>query len=90
IPGNAVAVATSSLDDTIDSTSFTNSGAMLYPAQPILYVTKDIGFGVVDGGFITISQVEQSFEQVTVPEPTTLALAGLSGLSVLLFRRQRK
>lgn len=25
-----------------------------------------------------------------VPEPTTLALAGLSGLSLLLFRRQRK
>jgi hypothetical protein len=27
---------------------------------------------------------------VPVPEPTTLALAGLSGLSLLLFRRQRK
>ena len=26
----------------------------------------------------------------SVPEPTTLALAGLSGLSLLLFRRQRK
>jgi hypothetical protein len=25
-----------------------------------------------------------------VPEPTTLALAGLSGLCFLLFRRQRK
>jgi len=25
-----------------------------------------------------------------VPEPTTLALAGLSGLSLFLFRRQRK
>jgi hypothetical protein len=25
-----------------------------------------------------------------VPEPTSLALAGLSGLSLLLFRRQRK
>jgi hypothetical protein len=27
---------------------------------------------------------------VPVPEPTTLALTGLSGLSLLLFRRQRK
>jgi hypothetical protein len=27
---------------------------------------------------------------VPVPEPTTLALAGLGGLSLLLFRRQRK
>jgi len=27
---------------------------------------------------------------VPVPEPTTLALAGLSGLSLMLFRRLRK
>jgi len=90
VPGNVVAVASSYLNQMVDSTPFTATGAVLTPAQPILNVTKDIGFGVVNGGFITISQVEQSFEQVPVPEPTTLALAGLSGLSLLLFRRQRK
>ena len=30
------------------------------------------------------------YELVPVPEPATLALAGLGGLSMLLFRRQRK
>jgi hypothetical protein len=30
------------------------------------------------------------FQVVTVPEPTSLALAGLGGLSLMMFRRQRK
>jgi hypothetical protein len=36
---------------------------------------------------------ETTLDQYTVgpvPEPATLALAGLSGLSLILFRRQRK
>jgi hypothetical protein len=90
VPGNATIVASSYLNDTITSTSYTATGAVLTPAQPILDVTKDIAIGAAPGGFISISQVEQSFEQIPVPEPTTLALAGLSGLSLLLFRRQRK
>ena len=54
-----------------------------------LYVTKDIALaGFTPGGFVSVSEVTQSFHQV--PEPSTLALAGLSGLSLLLFRRQRK
>jgi hypothetical protein len=30
-----------------------------------------------------------TFSPVVVPEPTTLALAGLSGASLLLFRRKK-
>jgi hypothetical protein len=82
VPGNDVAAASSSLNQTNDSTSFTAIGAVLTPAQPILNVTKDIGFGVIDGGFITISQVEQSFEQVAVPEPATVGCL-LLGLGIL-------
>ncbi|HTY88893.1 MAG TPA: PEP-CTERM sorting domain-containing protein [Candidatus Acidoferrum sp.] len=50
------------------------------PAQSVLYVTKDISFGVLsaNGGTVSISQVEQSFHQV--PEPGTTALALMGGL----------
>jgi hypothetical protein len=88
IPGNPVAVASSDLNQMLTGTSFTAPGAMLYPPQSTLYVTKDIGFADT-GGFITISQVEQSFEQVTVPEPATAGCL-LLGLGVLAFTRRFK
>lgn len=49
--------------------------------------TYQLRFGEVDNsGFFNMG-----VDNVTlVPEPTTLALVGLSGLSLLLFRRQRK
>jgi hypothetical protein len=58
-----------------------------------LYVTKDIAFGVtsVNGGFITISQVAQSFHQV--PEPTTIIAGALLllpfGASTLRILRKK-
>jgi hypothetical protein len=59
-----------------------------------LYVTKDIAFGVtsVNGGFITISQVAQSFHQA-VPEPTTIIAGALLllpfGASTLRILRKK-
>jgi hypothetical protein len=87
-PGDPTAAASSFLDETNDATTFTDVGAVLTPAQPVLNVTKDISFGVIGDGLITISQVEQSFEQV-VPEPTSLALAVFGGLGMLLLRRRK-
>ena len=40
--------------------------------------------------FVDAQGLVTEFIYQTVPEPSTLALAGLSGLSLLLFRRQRK
>jgi hypothetical protein len=49
----------------------------IVPPESVLYVTKDISFFVTSeyGGFITISQVSQSFHQV--PEPTTMIAGAL-------------
>jgi len=62
----------------------------LSPSQSVLYVTKDISFGVLsaNGGTISISQVEQSFHQV--PEPGTTALTFWGGLTLAgwTFRRR--
>jgi len=72
--------------------SYSNDNLNIVPPQTALYVTKDISFAVGSGGgFITVSQVAQSFHQIPiVPEPTTLALAGLGGFSLLVFLCRRK
>jgi hypothetical protein len=65
------------------------------PSQSVLYVTKDIAFGVTsaNGGFITISQVTQSFHQA-VPESTTIIAGALLllpfGASTLRILRKRQ
>ena len=67
---------------------------IINPSQSVLYVTKDIGFGVTspNGGFISISQVAQSFHQV--PEPTTMLAGALLllpfGMSTLRILRKRQ
>jgi len=47
-------------------------------------------FGAATAQGLPISSLLTPLYLVPVPEPTTLALAGLGGLSLLLFRRQRK
>jgi hypothetical protein len=54
------------------------------PAQTILNVTKDIGYGLVATGLVSLSSVQQSFHQ-TVPDGGSavallgIALAGIEG-----------
>jgi hypothetical protein len=61
----------------------------IVPPETVLYVTKDLAFAVTSegGGFITISQVTQSFHQV--PEPSAMLLGSLGG-GLLLFLRLRR
>ncbi len=67
----------------------------IIPPESVLYVTKDIAFGVTspNGGYITISQVTQSFHQV-VPEPTTMIAGALLllpfGASTLRILRKNR
>jgi hypothetical protein len=69
--------------------SYANDVLNIVPPEVALYVTKDIAFGInsANGGFITISQVAQSFHQI--PEPGTMLLAGLGG-GLLLFLKSRR
>jgi hypothetical protein len=68
--------------------SYSNDILNIVPPETALYVTKDIGFAVSSGGgFVTISQVAQSFHQV--PEPSTMLLGSLGG-GLLLFLKLRR
>jgi hypothetical protein len=62
------------------------------PGRTHLYVTKDMGFATIGPGFVTISQVAQSFHQV--PEPTTMIAGALLllpfGASTLRILRKNR
>jgi hypothetical protein len=62
------------------------------PPQSVLTVTKDISFGVSNGGFATVSEVQQSFHQIPEPGSTAMFLAGLAvtGGMVVLRRSRRQ
>jgi len=77
------------IGDFSDPPPETNDVLNIIPPETTLYVTKDIGFGVTSegGGFVTISQVTQSFHQV--PEPSAMLLGSLGG-GLLLFLRLRR
>jgi hypothetical protein len=56
-----------------------------------LFVTKDIFASAAQGGFLPAraTVIDQSFSQVQIPEPATLALAGMTGLAVVAVRRRK-
>jgi hypothetical protein len=56
-----------------------------------LNVTKDIFASAAAGGFLPAraTVIDQSFSQTLIPEPATLALAGMSGLAMVAIRRRR-
>jgi hypothetical protein len=76
--GNGVVVGTTHLD-----TTHRNSTFPIVPPQSKLYVTKDFGLAIssANGGFVSISEVAQSFHPI--PEPSTTALLGVVGLGAL-------
>jgi|ERR1035437_1265172 hypothetical protein len=61
-------------------------------ANSIVFRLTDLNTTSVGGGTVGTTGTDRvdNFTVVSVPEPTALALAGLGGLSLMLFRRQRK
>jgi hypothetical protein len=60
---------------------------ILVPSLSFVHVTKDIGLGIVNGGFVTISEVKQSFHQPVPDGGMTVALMGLALAGVATLRR---
>lgn len=85
-------VANSHLDGSDFSDPFAEPGDNLFinPGQQTLDVTKDLGFGLASGGFVTISEVRQSFHQVPEPGTKGLLVIGLAIGAILTFRLRRK
>jgi hypothetical protein len=83
---NGNVVGTTHLDNTHHSDSFP-----INPPQSTLRVTKDLGFAISNpnGGFVSISEVSQSFHQA-IPEPATTMLFGSGLLSGVLYLRRRR
>jgi len=90
----AVVVGSSHLQvgDLSDPFAEPGDDLIINPPQSTLTITKDISFGIINGGFVTISQVSQSFHQV--PEPTTVIAGALLllpfGVSTLRILRKTR
>lgn len=70
------------------------SGSYEGPVQPAIYYYNGSSTSTGSGTYSATYQFNETIlDQYTiaaVPEPATLALAGFAGLSLMLFRRQRK
>ncbi len=87
--GNVVANSHLDVKDLSDPFGEPGDNLDVDPALPFLRVTKDIAFGVTNGGFVTISEVAQSFHQV--PEASTMTLLALGALPLVrILRRKRR
>ena len=89
--GNLVANSHLQGDDLSDPFAEPGDNLNINPAQPVLSVTKDIGLGISNGGYVTISEVRQSFHQVPEPSTVGMLLLGLSFVgTAAAFRRKRR
>lgn len=73
--------------DTQGATSFANA---LVKGQGALFTSGPLGGTAPDNSvFLPPNWVGQSFSLVAVPEPSSMALAGLGAASLLIFRRRK-
>jgi hypothetical protein len=90
--GNLVANSHLQGDDLSDPFAEAGDDLIIDPAQSVLHVTKDISFGILsqNGGFVTISEVRQSFHQIPEAGTTAMFALGAALAGVAAFRRKRK
>jgi len=74
----------------LDFASYTGSGVLVFGTSGTGTYTGS-GTGLFFGGGADLSGTASvTYTYAPVPEPASLGLAGLGGLSLMLFRRQRK
>jgi hypothetical protein len=61
---------------------------LVQPGKAKLHITKDIGLTVVNGGFVSISSVRQSFHQRVPDGGMTVAMLGLALAGLGIARRR--
>jgi hypothetical protein len=88
---NGKRVANSHLDanDMSDTPAEAGDNLNLNPAQQIIDVTKDIAFGIVNGGFVSVSEIRQSFHQVPEAGTTPMLVVGLGILGFVVRQKIR-
>jgi hypothetical protein len=84
-------VANSHLDehDMSDPAAEPGDNLNLTPPQQTIDVTKDIALATVNGGFVTISEIRQSFTQVPEAATTALVCIGLALIGATARRKAR-
>jgi hypothetical protein len=87
--GNLVANSHLDANDLSDPSAEPGDNLLISPAQHIIDVTKDIAFGIVNGGFISISEIRQSFDQIPEPDTTPMLVVGLGILGFVVRQKLR-
>jgi hypothetical protein len=87
INGNLVANSHLDGNDLSDPSAEPGDKLEINPPQPTIDITKDIAFGIVSSGFVTISEIRQSFQQL--PETDTISMLVL-GSAILGFVIRQK
>jgi hypothetical protein len=89
INGNLVANSHLDANDISDPSAEPGDNLNLTPAQQIIDVTKDIAFGIVNGGMISVSEIRQSFHQIPEPGTTPMLVVGLGILGFVVRQKIR-
>ncbi len=89
INGNLVANSHLDANDISDPSAEPGDNLNLNPAQQVIDVTKDIAFGIVNGGMISVSEIRQSFHQIPEAGTTSMLVVGLGILGFVVRQKIR-
>jgi len=87
--GNLVANSHLDANDLSDPSAEPGDNLTINPAQSVIDVTKDIAFGIVNGGFVSVSEIRQSFDQIPEAGTTSMLVVGLAIVGFVIRQKVR-